>query len=44
MTSKYDVLDDAAVTEQEIKGGKEKAIEIYKPVEAYLLQNPDAYV
>ena len=44
MTSNYYVLDDAAVTEEEIKAGKEKAIEIYKAVEAYLLQNPDAYV
>ncbi|KAL3508135.1 hypothetical protein ACH5RR_033517 [Cinchona calisaya] len=44
MTSKYYVLDDAAISEEEIKAGKEKAIGIYKAVEAYLLQNPHAYV
>ncbi|CAK9138935.1 unnamed protein product [Ilex paraguariensis] len=43
ITSKYYTLDDAAITEDEIKASKEKAMGMYKAVEGYLLQNPDAY-
>jgi hypothetical protein len=32
------------LTEEEVKEGKEKALGMYKAVEAYLLQNPEAYV
>ncbi|CAK9187507.1 unnamed protein product [Ilex paraguariensis] len=42
MTSKYYTLDDVAITEEEIRAGKEKAIGMHKAVEGYL-QNPDAY-
>uniref|UniRef100_A0A5B6Z718 Putative major allergen Pru ar 1 n=1 Tax=Davidia involucrata TaxID=16924 RepID=A0A5B6Z718_DAVIN len=34
---------DAEITEDKIKSGKEKASGIFKAVEAYLLENPDAY-
>ncbi|KAA8548705.1 hypothetical protein F0562_000389 [Nyssa sinensis] len=44
MTSKYYTKDDFVLTEEEIKAGKEKVLGMYKVVEAYLLQNPDAYV
>lgn len=30
--------------EEDIKAGKEKVLMMYQVVEAYLLQNPDAYV
>ena len=43
MISKYNTVGDFAVDEEEIKGGKEKAMAIYKVVESYLLQNPDVY-
>ncbi|KAA8548704.1 hypothetical protein F0562_000388 [Nyssa sinensis] len=44
MTSKYYTKDDFVLTEEEIKAGKDKVLGMYKVVEAYLLQNPDAYV
>ncbi|KAA8549684.1 hypothetical protein F0562_001298 [Nyssa sinensis] len=44
MTSKYYTKDDFVLTEEEIKAGKDKVFGMYKVVEAYLLQNPDAYV
>lgn len=44
VTSKYYTLGDFALKEEEIKVGKEKVMAIYKVVEAYLLQNPNAYV
>ncbi|XP_050239889.1 major allergen Pru ar 1-like [Quercus robur] len=43
MTSKYYTKADVVLSEEEIKAGKDNALEIYKIVEAYLLQNPDAY-
>lgn len=44
MTSRYNTVGDFEINEEEIKGGKEKAMGIYKVVESYLLQNPHAYV
>ncbi|XP_059630414.1 major strawberry allergen Fra a 1.07-like [Cornus florida] len=44
MTSKYYTKGDVELSEESIKAGKEKATGMYKVVEAYLLQNPDAYV
>lgn len=43
VTSKYFTKDDFKLKEDEIKAGKEKVLGMYKVVEAYLLQNPDAY-
>ncbi|KAA8527663.1 hypothetical protein F0562_035468 [Nyssa sinensis] len=43
MTSKYYAKGDFVLTEEEIKAGKEKALGMYKVVEAYLQENPDAY-
>ena len=43
VTSKYYTKDDFVLKEDEIKAGKEKVLGMYKVVEAYLLQNPDAY-
>ncbi|PHT33027.1 Pathogenesis-related protein STH-21 [Capsicum baccatum] len=42
--SEYHTNGDFIVKEEEIKEGKEKAIELVKVVEAYLLANPSAYV
>ncbi|XVE82214.1 hypothetical protein DITRI_Ditri15bG0129600 [Diplodiscus trichospermus] len=42
-TSKYYTIDDFELKEEGIKAGKEKALELFKAVEAYLLANPDAY-
>ncbi|KAA8527667.1 hypothetical protein F0562_035464 [Nyssa sinensis] len=44
MTSKYYTKGDFVLTEEDIKAGKEKALGMYKVVEAYLQENPDAYV
>ncbi|XP_057475842.1 major strawberry allergen Fra a 1.06-like [Actinidia eriantha] len=41
-TSKYYTLGDAEINEEEIKGGMEKAGEMFKVVEDYLIKNPDA--
>ncbi|KAA8548991.1 hypothetical protein F0562_000675 [Nyssa sinensis] len=41
--SKYHTKGDAQIPEDKIKSGKEKASGIFKAVEAYLLENPDAY-
>ncbi|XP_022760627.1 major allergen Pru ar 1-like [Durio zibethinus] len=43
MTSTYYTKGDFVLTEEEIKAGKEKALAMYKIVEGYLIQNPDAY-
>ncbi|KAI4364469.1 hypothetical protein MLD38_020558 [Melastoma candidum] len=43
MTSTYNTKGDFCVDEEEIRGGKEKAMAIYKVVEAYLLENPHVY-
>ncbi|XP_007029487.2 PREDICTED: major allergen Pru av 1 [Theobroma cacao] len=42
-TSKYYTIGDFEIKEEGIKAGKEKALGIFKAVEAYLLANPDAY-
>ncbi|KAK2986055.1 hypothetical protein RJ640_011496 [Escallonia rubra] len=44
MTTTCYTKGDFELTEEEIKAGKEKVMGMYKVVEAYLLQNPDAYV
>ncbi|KAJ6897720.1 major allergen Pru ar 1-like [Populus alba x Populus x berolinensis] len=43
MKSTYHTKGDIVLTEEEVKEGKEKALGMYKAVEAYLLQNPEAY-
>ncbi|XP_059632442.1 major strawberry allergen Fra a 1.07-like [Cornus florida] len=43
MTSKYYTKGDGELSEEVIKAGKERAMGMYKAVETYLLQNPDAY-
>ncbi|KAA8548707.1 hypothetical protein F0562_000391 [Nyssa sinensis] len=44
MTTKFYTKGDFVLTEEEIKAGMEKALGMYKVVDAYLLQNPDVYV
>ncbi|KAK4491591.1 hypothetical protein RD792_002345 [Penstemon davidsonii] len=44
VTSKYYTVGDFMLKEEEVKAGKEKVIGMYKAVEAYLVQNPNAYV
>lgn len=44
MKSTYNAKGDFVLNEEEVKAGKEKALAMYKVVEGYLLQNPDAYV
>ncbi|KAL2530271.1 MLP-like protein [Forsythia ovata] len=39
----YNVKGDVEITEEKIKEGKEKAVVMFKAVEAYLQANPDAY-
>ncbi|KAM5568876.1 major allergen Pru ar 1-like [Rosa sericea] len=43
MVSKYHTKGDIVLNEEDIKAGREKALGMYKVVEAYLLQNPDVY-
>ena len=43
MTTKYHTKGDVVIKEEEIKADKEKVLSMYKVVEGYLLQNPDAY-
>ncbi|XP_071937982.1 major allergen Pru ar 1-like [Coffea arabica] len=43
VTSKYYTQGDFKLDEDEVKAGKEKVLGMYKAVEAYLLQNPEAY-
>ncbi|KAK4345876.1 hypothetical protein RND71_036052 [Anisodus tanguticus] len=43
VTSTYYKEGDFKLKEEEIKAGKEKVSGMYKAVEAYLIQNPDAY-
>ncbi|EOY06619.1 Pathogenesis-related protein 10.5 [Theobroma cacao] len=42
-TGKYYTIGDTEIKEEQIKAGKERALGMYKAVEAYLLANPDAY-
>ncbi|KAK4434068.1 Major allergen Pru ar 1 [Sesamum alatum] len=44
VTSKYYTLGDFTLKEEEVKAGKERVLAMYKAVEAFLIQNPDAYV
>ncbi|KAK6145997.1 hypothetical protein DH2020_019866 [Rehmannia glutinosa] len=44
VTSKYFTVGDFSLKEEEVKAGKEKVLAMYKAVEAFLIQNPDAYV
>ncbi|XP_050373557.1 major allergen Pru ar 1-like [Argentina anserina] len=43
MVSKYHTKGGIVLNEEDIKAGREKALGMYKVVEAYLLQNPDVY-
>ncbi|KAI3466813.1 hypothetical protein Pfo_023476 [Paulownia fortunei] len=43
VTSKYYTNGDFLLQEEDIRAGKEKVLGVYKVVEAYLLQNPNAY-
>uniref|UniRef100_A0A5B7CAS8 Bet v I/Major latex protein domain-containing protein n=1 Tax=Davidia involucrata TaxID=16924 RepID=A0A5B7CAS8_DAVIN len=43
MTSEYHAAADVELKEEEIKGGKDKAMAMSKVVEAYLLENPHVY-
>lgn len=43
MMSEYHTIGGYEINEEEIKGGKESAMGIYKVVEAYLLENPHVY-
>lgn len=42
-TSKYYPKPGVMIKEEEIKAGKEKAMAVFKAVEAYLSANPEAY-
>ncbi|KAI3459447.1 hypothetical protein Pfo_016110 [Paulownia fortunei] len=44
VTSKYFTVGDFTLKEEEVKAGKERVLAMYKAVEAFLIQNPDAYV
>ncbi|CAA2957012.1 major allergen Pru ar 1-like [Olea europaea subsp. europaea] len=44
VTTKYYTKGDFVLKEEDIKAGKERVLGMYKVVEEYLLQNPDAYV
>lgn len=44
MTSKYNVIGEFEVKEEEVKEGRESSIGICKVVEAYLQENPQVYV
>lgn len=41
--STYHTKGDVQIKEEDIKAGKEKAIGLFKAIEAYLLANPNAY-
>ncbi|KAJ9154564.1 hypothetical protein P3X46_027884 [Hevea brasiliensis] len=41
--STYFTIGDFELKQEQIKAGKEKSLEIFKAVEAYLLENPDTY-
>ena len=43
MTREYHPAGDFTINEEQIKGGKERAMSVYKVVEAYHLENPTAY-
>ncbi|XP_008235136.1 PREDICTED: major allergen Pru ar 1-like [Prunus mume] len=43
MMSEYQAAGDFEINEEEIRGGKERAMGMYKVVEAYLFESPGAY-
>ncbi|CAN6693686.1 unnamed protein product [Malus baccata var. baccata] len=43
MMSEYHAAGDLEINEEEIRGGKERAMGMYKVVEAYLFESPGAY-
>ncbi|KAL0414451.1 UNVERIFIED_CONTAM: Major allergen Pru ar 1 [Sesamum radiatum] len=43
VTSKYYTVGEFTLKEEEVKAGKERVLAMYKAVEAFLTQNPDAY-
>ncbi|KAK9265429.1 hypothetical protein L1049_003554 [Liquidambar formosana] len=43
MIYNYTLIEGVEIREEEIKAGKERAMGMFKAVEAYLLANPDAY-
>ncbi|PIN13408.1 hypothetical protein CDL12_13977 [Handroanthus impetiginosus] len=43
VTSKYYTTGDFTLKEEEVKAGKERVLAMYKAVEAFLIENPDAY-
>nr|UYQ90948.1 pathogenesis-related protein [Platanus x hispanica] len=43
MTCKYHTVGEFEMKEEEIMAGNEKGMALYKVMEAYLLQNPEAY-
>ncbi|XP_031376681.1 major allergen Pru ar 1-like isoform X1 [Punica granatum] len=42
-TSKYYTKESIEIKEEQIKAGKEKAMVMFKAIEAHLLANPDSY-
>lgn len=42
-TSKYHTVGEVEITEEQVKEGKERAFGLFKLLESYLHQNPDAY-
>ncbi|XP_016690481.1 major strawberry allergen Fra a 1.06, partial [Gossypium hirsutum] len=42
-TSKYYTIGDFELKEDGVKAGKDKALGIFKAIEAYILENPNAY-
>ncbi|XP_068663065.1 major allergen Pru ar 1-like [Aristolochia californica] len=44
MTGRYSAHHDSSFTEEDIEIGKQGLMGMYKAVEAYLRQNPDAYI
>ncbi|KAK6161459.1 hypothetical protein DH2020_004840 [Rehmannia glutinosa] len=44
VTSIYHTVGDFTLKEEDVKAGKERVVAMYKVVEAFLIQNPDAYV
>ncbi|KAK4425592.1 Major allergen Pru ar 1 [Sesamum alatum] len=43
VTSKYYTVGEFTLKEEDVKAGKERVLAMYKAVEAFLTQNPDAY-
>ncbi|KAK1419237.1 hypothetical protein QVD17_28400 [Tagetes erecta] len=43
-TSKYHIKEGFEIKEDDIKEGKERALGVFKAIEAFLIENPNAYV